>query len=107
MKKTIRPSSQYSNSFTLLDEVMIENSLMSWFLYRSALKAALKSNLPTIMVGLNGPLSRKLKISSDPDFPCAITHGTTQRRKKFIQIGCMRFVGDSRRALIQWAKSGK
>lgn len=34
----------------------------------------------------------------------SIEYGVTQRHKKFIEIGCMRFVGNERRKLISWAK---
>lgn len=36
-----------------------------------------------------------------------IGHGVTQRHKKYISIGCMRFVGENRTKLIRWAKGVK
>jgi hypothetical protein len=34
-----------------------------------------------------------------------VLQGMTQRNKKFLSIGCMRFVGKQRIALIKWAKA--
>lgn len=36
-----------------------------------------------------------------------LQQGTTQRHKKYLQIGCMRFVGNERTKLIRWAKAAK
>lgn len=71
-----------------------------YFLFRADLKRALKSG-HTVAYGFADLLIQ--------GFPPALekypTEGVTQRNKKYISIGCMRFVGQERIKLLKWAKA--
>lgn len=96
--------------FDLLKRTMRErsaNGCHRWFLYRADLKEALAENSEYAAVGLTN-----MKGKEEPtgryglgEFP--LVQGGTQRHKRFLRIGCMRFVGKERQKLIRWAKGTK
>jgi hypothetical protein len=98
-KMIVRTSRAGETSFSLSADRMVENNITPYWLYRSDLRNALesKSHDVSVAVGWCGgyPINRY-----------RISEGVTQRNKKFIQIGCKRFVGENRRRLIAWAKKG-
>lgn len=103
--KTIRCAKAGEASFKLTKDSIIENDPDSaWIMSRQALKEALINEQTLVRVHL---LQRKLKDRLLGPAFFRIDEGNTQRGKKFIQIGCKRFVGVNRRALIQWAKAAK
>jgi hypothetical protein len=97
----VRTSRAGENSFTLLEAEMRENDGESWQLYtmlRSDLRFALKNKRTRVAYSL----------THWPELLHGwLVQGVTQRRKKFISIGCMKFVGENRKKLIKWAKGGK
>lgn len=97
----IRASQAGENSFRLEADRLIENHSQPYFLLRKNLKTALKLNRDTVRYNLVFNGDSQANILGD------LSQGKTQRGKKYIQIGCIRFVGDNRTKLIRWAKSGK
>lgn len=95
----IRTSNQYECSFTLLRDKMIERDpFRPFFLLREDLKDVLEQGLPNhVAYQMTESLLKSV-------FMGRVIEGTTQRGKKFIQIGCKRFVGVNRTRLIRWAK---
>jgi hypothetical protein len=98
----VRTSKAKEPSFNLGSGWMIESDRRPYFLRRSDLKRALTVKEVThILVGV-GEFSTDGLLT-----PYRITQGKTQRNKKFISIGCKRFVGEQRRKLIHWALDAK
>lgn len=99
--KTVRSSKAGVPSFALGTEKMVERDSIPYILFRRDLQKALHSE--------KVPRRVPVYIRNVDHLPAEflVTQGTTQRGKKFIQIGCKRFVGENRRVLIQWAKSYK
>lgn len=88
--------------FTLDSDVMKERTdWKPYYLYRSSLKQAIVSNLAHVLYFTT---SESL-LGGDWSAAGHISHGVTQRKKKYIDIGCMRFVGENRTRLIRWAMS--
>src|SRR5579863_1361812 len=98
----IRTSKAGENSFKLQSDRMTERDSRPYYIFRSDLRAALfdikseKRELINVGVG-TGPVYLKFTVQE----------GKTQRGKKFIQIGCKRFIGVNRTRLIRWALSAK
>lgn len=94
----VRTSEAGAPGFNLLENDMVERSKRPYALLRKDLRACLKYRVRRINYTL-------------ADWPYVlhawIEHGKSQRNKKFIGIGCMRFVGENRTKLIKWAKGGK
>lgn len=100
----VRTSQVGDSSFDLLSERMVERTKAysrKYFLLRSDLRTTLRENLHIVEYFLNADFSRTGRLTG------YVRQGKTQRNKKFISIGCMRFVGENRKKLIRWAKSGK
>lgn len=98
----VRTSKAKDPSFKLGSGWMIESDRLPYFLRRSDLKRALTfKGVTSILVGV-GEFGDYGLIT-----PYRITQGKTQRNKKFISIGCKRFIGEQRRKLIAWAKGAK
>lgn len=87
--------------FTLeKDQIVERTDLHPYRMSRSVLQKALSTNAPVV--------TYQLEITDYAlSYEGYIEHGVTQRKKKFISIGCMRFVGVNRARLIRWAKSAK
>lgn len=107
MNKVIRTSRVGERSYTLDAYTMKENaSTYPYYLFRYELKRALidskNFSLLTARViylyDYNGE-TRQLRAT--------LSQGKTQRGKKFLQIGCKRFIGENRTRLIRWANSYK
>jgi hypothetical protein len=94
----IRTSNEGQPSFRLEKNKLIENDAVPYFLERKILKRALTTKATHIVVWITGDLGKA-------DSIYGIHQGKTQRGKKYIQIGCKRFVGENRRKLIAWAKA--
>lgn len=100
----IRTSKAEEPSFTLAPDRLIENDWWHpYALSRTNLKVALERNSPSITYYA---IWNKSDLNANPIYSGDVSHGKTQRGKKFIQIGCKRFVGENRRKLIAWAKNG-
>jgi hypothetical protein len=98
----IKTSSVKENSYTLGVYIMKENaSWAPYFVYRSDLRHALKNDTGFVDYRFTDFQDKTTINKGD------IQQGKTQRGKKFISIGCKRFVGVNRTRLIRWAKSGK
>jgi len=94
--KVIRTSVAGDPSFTLGIDIMKENDPTPFYLKRSSLRLALNLHATEVLYHV-----RTIRRWG------WITQGESQRKKKFIQIGCKRFVGVNRTRLIRWARSGK
>jgi hypothetical protein len=111
----VRTAKAKEPSFDLLEDRMIERCVGGkYFLARTNLKTALltiqkesyNGSYVTVEVGVSYTgLESTYRIEHCANF--VINEGGTQRGKKFIQIGCKRFVGEQRRKLIAWAKAAK
>lgn len=99
----IRTSKAKEPSFILGSDEMVENNLKPYRLYRSVLKQQLKNKQSRISYFIRS----FFKDDYEYKFFGRLTQGETQRGKKYIQIGCKRFVGENRRKLIAWAKGAK
>lgn len=94
-------------SYDLLKDRMVERCpCFRYVLYRRDLKVILHAVTEEpnahIAVYIEPPLTA---FSQEVDITLfGVKQGKTQRGKKFIQIGCKRFVGENRRKLIAWAK---
>jgi|SRR5208282_348071 len=104
----VRTSRAREFSFELLEDKMIENDPK--FPY-SLLRVDLKYALQRYAVN---PGSKVTEVAYSfyivfgvVNEAAKLTQGKTQRGKKYIQIGCKRFVGVNRTRLIKWAKSAK
>lgn len=108
---SIRTSRAGEPGFKLGKKYLIENEpskgVSYWYARRDDLNAGLHANnfcSIAVFLGRYGELPNE-----ETDEVClfVIEHGVTQRNKKFVQIGCKRFVGENRRKLIAWAKSAR
>jgi len=97
----IRTSEAEQASFSLNEIQMVEQDRQPYFLDRFTLKVALENKSNSICYQM-----RHRDYDSQMFFG-NLTQGKTQRGKKFIQIGCKRFVGINRTRLIRWAKAAK
>ena len=102
--KTIRASNGTRFEFTETQLVETKDNT-PYFLYRRDLRGALLSNVDGVSCGV----ARRNELFDNPRVVMVgdLNQGVTQRNKKFIQIGCMHFVGKNRAALIRWAKAAK
>ena len=101
MSKVVRTTKAGEPSFTLGIDIMKENdAYIPYYLFRSDLKEALEE--------YDSRLHRDVNYYSDffgitRKWNALLKQGKTQRGKKFLQIGCKRFVGENRTRLIRWA----
>lgn len=105
----VRTSRAHEASYDLLANQMVERNPV-WRYYLNRLD--LKTILPVVTEECNAHISVGLTMNKgvydDGDLALMpVTQGKTQRGKKFIQIGCKRFVGENRRKLIAWANGAK
>lgn len=96
----VRTSLASDPNFNLLTDRMVERATYSsrYMLLRSDLKLALEIGAAAVKYYIT---------TSSAPLSGWVIQGKTQRNKKFISIGCMRFVGENRTKIIRWAKSGK
>jgi hypothetical protein len=84
--------------YNLLKDEMVERcEIWPYYLRREDLKRALETKATYIRYYFSGNLAMI--------WLGEIKQGRTQRHKKFISIGCERFVGENRTKLIRWAKA--
>lgn len=100
----IKTSKAREASFKLLKDMMVEQPNVEgrrWFLWRLTLKNALNHPDAKMQVGVAEASGEPV-----PDYDCyySVIQGKTLRGKRFIEIGCKRFVGINRTKLIRWAK---
>jgi hypothetical protein len=98
----VKTAKAREHSFELKNRMMVERgSKCPWYLLRQDLGRALAQRLNGVFIGViyDGTLSGRDEYD--------LTQGKSQRGKKFIQIGCKRFVGVNRTRLIRWAKGAK
>ena len=101
MSKVVKTSKAGEPSFTLGIDIMKENDdAIPYYIFRSELKRALEKGETVTRIIYNAYLW-----GSEQEFKSRLTQGKTQRGKKFLQIGCKRFVGVNRTRLIRWANS--
>lgn len=101
---TIRTSDNVR--FELRNDRMVEtNSNSPYYAYRRRVREALK-------VHAKNPLTASVPYFFNTFFNNTLIErvgwlgeGKTQRGKKFLSIGCMKFVGKNRTSLIKWAKA--
>jgi len=99
----IKTSIAGAHSFTLGIDIIKENdSFMPYYLYRSALKKALQNY---VKLKYNQVPYHAVILECERTYNAHLSEGKTRSGKKFIQIGCKRFVGVNRTRLIRWAKS--
>jgi hypothetical protein len=102
----IRTSEANVPSFELREKFLVERHFIPWYLLRIDLKTAIEKGTTNIVAGLAAKTGQP-SVLEDSFTIFGISQGVTQRKKKFIRIGCKRFVGKSRERLIRWAKSAK
>lgn len=102
----VRTSNPRTAGYKLQKEMMVEfrpkDSVYRWYLKRSDLRFALRTKAENISVFVLTP--DNLPVT---DFPHTfeIRQGITQRHKRYIEIGCKRFVGVNRTRILRWAKA--
>ena len=90
--------------FQLRDSRMVQtNTKDPYYAYRHSIREALETKNSRVQYfWTNGdPESETYLLGEAYGW---LFQGVTQRNKKFLSIGCMRFVGKERIKLIKWAK---
>jgi hypothetical protein len=104
----VKTSKSREYSFRLLKDRMVENDpTYPYVLFRLELKYALQRHAVNPKTEVNR-VKYFVSINTLVLYGWGeLTQGKTQRGKKYIQIGCKRFVGVNRTELIKWAESAK